>query len=839
MNTKRHLILLLLITIKLHSSAQDFVDIRPYGESSCLEFMTQAYRGNIIAVETESGIPYKFKLNKIKQIEWVIRDSSAAMYSMFNTGDLIGAYSTREDQTTVICRDRFAKEKWRTTLNYGGYSYTFLELNDNEFLIGGGFRSKSIVAKMNIEGDILWTTYIDKSIYHLVTSEQLIFHTDGGFIISAFDFTSRELVFIKLDPEGNKMWEKSTPFGYGEGGVEIFKKNDGNYLVYEPDPEDRSYSDYTYQLLEFDNDLNLISKDNYEFFHCSSEFTQQTPYIKSISYRDDSLLFTGVINSYESSQEFLFFVGMDNCGQRPILIPNPILRTCPYDLRAYDRIMQQRGQDYVFAFDYKDANNYYPRFSNTSVYPYSNPRYYNVKVNLSSDHCQIGTASTFTNNWLINLGNIQTSLPEEGSLDIFGFQSGGSFSINSNTFGYDHCILEAEHSDSVKITVFPSEESGLGIQGAFSKNSPTPDLHIKYWSHGRDKVTAGKVELASNIPLTFSDDRIIQADNNGRVWQLPIANLEPFNWYMDTLKFSVDNASASDSLMIQLHISGDAVTNNPNYLNTRTLYYDMNQDRFGVRSFSGSESEVRNNERILFYLSYTNTTADTILDLQFYCDINDFNVNSGMLELSSHPVKARRATGPSVALYSMDFHFPNINLTPDQTAYLYFSINPGNKDCGSILKNEVTTVVDYQHQDTVAIPITLVKQTTIELDTQLISGSNFKGYLIHSDTTVTIPNMDTHCDTLFIYNISVTTTTSSNLSHYGIKIGPNPFRNYIAISDVKNMIGSVRVMDISGNEVPHQYFSHGVSIDQVTPGVYLLDISLKDGSRIRQKILKM
>ncbi len=79
MNLQHHLILLVLLTVILDSSAQDFVDIRPFGESSCLGFTTQAYRGNIIAIETESRIRYKVKLNKIKQIEWVIRDSSTSI----------------------------------------------------------------------------------------------------------------------------------------------------------------------------------------------------------------------------------------------------------------------------------------------------------------------------------------------------------------------------------------------------------------------------------------------------------------------------------------------------------------------------------------------------------------------------------------------------------------------------------------------------------------------------------------------------------------------------------------------------------------------------------------
>lgn len=170
---------------------------------------------------------------------------------------------------------------------------------------------------------------------------------------------------------------------------------------------------------------------------------------------------------------------------------------------------------------------------------------------------------------------------------------------------------------------------------------------------------------------------------------------------------------------------------------------------------------------------------------------------------------------------------------------IYFSINPKENTCGTTLTNTVTTLTDYQHQDTSEVTITLAGREQIVIDTQLIGGSVFHGHTITSDTVVTLVKTESHRDTTLIYNISVSTTSSSTFADNGIRIGPNPFRNHIGISDRNNRISSVIVMDISGNQVPHQYLSHTLTIGYGVPGVYLLNVSPKDGTRIQQKILKL
>lgn len=838
MNFKYHLLYITLICTISPLAGQDFVDIRPFGSSCCLEFMTQAYRGNIYAVETEEGIPYKLKLNKIQQIEWVIQDSSASIYSMHNSGDILGAFTNKNNKTNVVCRDRFSNLKWSTILNKPGYTYTFLELNDTEFLIGGGTFYDSFVSKMDINGNVLWTTLLDKSIHHLASSEQQIFKSDEGYVVSTFDYTSKNLVFVKLDLQGNKLWEKSTFFGFGEGGVVIFQKKDGNFLVHEPDPADRPYNDNSFYLLEFNSDLDLISRDAFPFFPCNSDFGNITTFLSSITYQEDSIFFTGSFHDFDSQGAFAYFKGMNECWQRPFLLPDPTLLKCPYSPQGLDRIMKQRGQEYVIALDYLDADKYHPRVSHTDFSMYTDPRLFHLKVHVADELCGMGSTNPFTNNWMISRGSIQVTIPEKGYVDLLANNQSNPFRINSKTFGYDFCTQEGSTSDSVVLNVFPSQNRGLGLQGAVHSKEGNKHLKINYWSFGQEKVVQSKISITSNIPLDFDDDLLTPLDDQGLRWQFDIYDLEAFNMYTKELAFSSDESLSKDTLLVKIDI-GDLEKDSINYLNNRTLRYIGEEVIHSVQSFSGSPTVVHHDDRVLFYISYTNTSTQTISDLQFFSNLQDFTPGSGMIEISSHPVQVRRASGPIVGLYSTDFLFHDISLDPGETAFLYFSIDPKDKACGTTLTNTVTTVVDYQHQDTTELSITLARKELIEIDTQLISGSDFYGRTINSDTIWTLQKNGSPCDTTVIYNISVTTTSFSTLADNGIKIGPNPFRNHIGISDRNNRISSVRVMDISGNEVPHQYFSHGVSIDQVKPGVYLLDISLKDGSRIRQKILKM
>lgn len=70
------------------------------------------------------------------------------------------------------------------------------------------------------------------------------------------------------------------------------------------------------------------------------------------------------------------------------------------------------------------------------------------------------------------------------------------------------------------------------------------------------------------------------------------------------------------------------------------------------------------------------------------------------------------------------------------------------------------------------------------------------------------------------------------------KVYPNPFTDFVNISNVEK-VKSVRVMDVSGRIVKTiEKVSENINLSELKSGMYLLNLELKDGSKVSYKIIK-
>jgi hypothetical protein len=87
------------------------------------------------------------------------------------------------------------------------------------------------VIKLDANGDNVWEKTYGGSGYDIAYSIQQT--SDGGYIIAGKteDFYSGDVYIIKLDKDGNKMWEKTFGGSGDDGAYSIQQTKDGGYIV--------------------------------------------------------------------------------------------------------------------------------------------------------------------------------------------------------------------------------------------------------------------------------------------------------------------------------------------------------------------------------------------------------------------------------------------------------------------------------------------------------------------------------------------------------------------------------------------------------------------------------
>jgi len=128
---------------------------------------------------------------------------------------------------------------WQKT--FGGNSddeaYSIQQTQDGGYIVVGYTSSFGVgnwdiyVIKLDANGDNVWEKTYGGSGYDIAYSIQQT--TDGGYIIAGKtgDFYSGDVYIIKLDKDGNKMWEKTFGGSGDDGAYSIQQTTDGGYIV--------------------------------------------------------------------------------------------------------------------------------------------------------------------------------------------------------------------------------------------------------------------------------------------------------------------------------------------------------------------------------------------------------------------------------------------------------------------------------------------------------------------------------------------------------------------------------------------------------------------------------
>jgi|GEM_PF-4961560 len=144
---------------------------------------------------------------------------------------------------------------------------------------------------------------------------------------------------------------------------------------------------------------------------------------------------------------------------------------------------------------------------------------------------------------------------------------------------------------------------------------------------------------------------------------------------------------------------------------------------------------------------------------------------------------------------------------------------------GTILLLATTEVKGYSDSTYISVPA--IEQITI--DTSLAVGSILPdGQEVTAAGTYTVRSQGTSeegCDEIIIYNVS-TTTNTSDIENYNIKLYPNPATDFLTIQSDET-IDYIRVMDMSGKLITKQK-STTVDMNSFLSGSYIIEMHIGD-----------
>jgi hypothetical protein len=210
-----------------------------------------AVAGFICTIYSEKQDIWIIKLGENGNKEWVKTfdgDKNDVAYSIIQTED--GGYAIAastgiklwgEDNCWVIKLDAKGNMEWDN--NFGGTNwdeiYSIIQTKDGNFITTGCVWSKGAgrgdvrVAKLDKRGDLIW----DKTFGGSENDEaySVIQTDDEGYAIAGFtvleDTGDRDFWVIKLDKEGNKVWDRTFGGTSEEWANSIIQNKNGNYMV--------------------------------------------------------------------------------------------------------------------------------------------------------------------------------------------------------------------------------------------------------------------------------------------------------------------------------------------------------------------------------------------------------------------------------------------------------------------------------------------------------------------------------------------------------------------------------------------------------------------------------
>lgn len=162
------------------------------------------------------------------------------------------------------------------------------------------------VVKLNKDGDIIWDKVFGWN--YTEVAQQIIATKDGGYILVGYTDSQhtnqRDALVVKMDKDGNKIWQYHYGSKEHEEGFGIVEADDGFVFVgYTKDT--KSYNSDIY-LVKINNDGNIMWHKSY------GGDGEDKAY--AIAKTDDGFVITGYVTSEENFSKDLYLLKVDKNG---------------------------------------------------------------------------------------------------------------------------------------------------------------------------------------------------------------------------------------------------------------------------------------------------------------------------------------------------------------------------------------------------------------------------------------------------------------------------------------------------------------------------------------------
>ena len=224
-------------------------------------------------------VPFIVSANLAPEADWVVSlggNRQEIIYDIIQTSDggYIAAGMTASKSSSndvyVVKLSPAGEVEWEN--NYGDikvdYAKSIQQTSDGGYIIGGGTRSFNVgvidyyIIKLDPSGEVQWEKTYGGSQTDMC--ETIIQTKDGGYMAAGQSWENileGNIYLIKLDPNGNKEWDKTIGGGLEDGAYDIQQTPDRGYIVagYTRSTTDGSYKVY---IVKTDSDGNVEwSKD--------------------------------------------------------------------------------------------------------------------------------------------------------------------------------------------------------------------------------------------------------------------------------------------------------------------------------------------------------------------------------------------------------------------------------------------------------------------------------------------------------------------------------------------------------------------------------------------------
>jgi hypothetical protein len=208
-------------------------------------------------------------------------DGAGSVRITSDGGYIIAGSTTRVDQeysdATLIKTDAYGQIEWSQWYGEEEWSEGFAEVvptDDGGYIAVGSHQNSQakdepnvFVVRTDANGKLLWQKSFGRTPFKPDSGSDLIPTGDGGYLIAGRSTTAQDenAYIIKIDANGNLLWDKVYGGSAGENAASIKATGDGGYIFLGSTSSYKSggTGDYDFYLVKIDAAGNVIWEKNY------------------------------------------------------------------------------------------------------------------------------------------------------------------------------------------------------------------------------------------------------------------------------------------------------------------------------------------------------------------------------------------------------------------------------------------------------------------------------------------------------------------------------------------------------------------------------------------------